>query len=118
MSLLGKLDLDVRTSRKFRPCQHGARASAQLAGAMSALRALLTFLVVADALQAGAIAGAGIDTYGLEPVPKTNRFLDLPNTVLTPHLGYVTHDTYEIFYGQTVENIVGWLKGEPVRVIG
>ena len=33
MSLLGKLDLDVRTSRKFRPCQHGARASAQLAGA-------------------------------------------------------------------------------------
>lgn len=73
---------------------------------------------LADALEAGTIAGAGIDTYGLEPVPKTNRFLDLPNTVLTPHLGYVTHDTYEIFYGQTVENIVAWLKGEPVRVIG
>lgn len=73
---------------------------------------------LADALEAGTIAGAGIDTYSLEPVAKTNRFLDLPNTVLTPHLGYVTHDTYEIFYGQTVENIVAWLKGEPVRVIG
>lgn len=73
---------------------------------------------LADALEAGVIAGAGLDTYGLEPVPKTNRFLDLPNTVLTPHLGYVTHDTYEIFYGQTVENIAAWLKGEPVRVIG
>jgi phosphoglycerate dehydrogenase-like enzyme len=72
---------------------------------------------LADVLQAGTIAGAGLDTYGLEPVPKTNRFLDLPNTVLTPHLGYVTHDTYQIFYGQTVENIVAWLKGEPVRVI-
>jgi len=72
---------------------------------------------LADALKAGTIAGAGIDTYGLEPVPKTNPFLDLPNTVLTPHLGYVTEDTYEIFYGQTVENIVAWLKGEPVRVI-
>lgn len=70
-----------------------------------------------DALRAGTIAGAGIDTYSLEPVPKTNPFLDLPNTVLTPHLGYVTHDTYEIFYGQTVENILGWLKGEPIRVI-
>lgn len=73
---------------------------------------------LADALRAGTIAGAGIDTYGLEPVPKTNPFLDLPNTVLTPHIGYVTHDTYEIFYGQTVENILGWIKGEPVRVIG
>jgi len=72
---------------------------------------------LADALRAGTIAGAGIDTYSLEPVPKTNPFLDLPNTVLTPHLGYVTHDTYEIFYGQTVENILGWLKGEPIRVI-
>ena len=72
---------------------------------------------LADALRSGNIAGAGIDTYGLEPVPKTNPFLDLPNTVLTPHLGYVTADTYEIFYGQTVENIVAWLKGEPVRVI-
>lgn len=72
---------------------------------------------LADALRAGTIAGAGIDTYSVEPVPKTNLFLDLPNTVLTPHLGYVTHDTYEIFYGQTVENILGWLKGEPVRVI-
>lgn len=72
---------------------------------------------LADALRAGTIAGAGIDTYSLEPVPKTNPFLDLPNTVLTPHLGYVTHDTYEIFYGQTVENILAWLKGEPIRVI-
>jgi len=72
---------------------------------------------LAEALRSGTIAGAGIDTYGLEPVPKTNPFLDLPNTVLTPHLGYVTQDTYEIFFGETVENIVAWLKGEPVRVI-
>lgn len=72
---------------------------------------------LADALRSGSIAGAGIDTYSVEPVPKTNPLLDLPNTVLTPHLGYVTADTYEIFYGQTVENIVAWLKGEPIRVI-
>ena len=54
---------------------------------------------LAVALREGAIAGAGLDTYGLEPVPKNNPFLDLPNTVLTPHLGYVTAETYEIFYG-------------------
>jgi phosphoglycerate dehydrogenase-like enzyme len=50
-------------------------------------------------------------------VAKTNPFLDLKNTVLTPHLGYVTEETYHIFYGQTVENIAAWLKGQPVRVI-
>ncbi|MCA8927271.1 MAG: D-2-hydroxyacid dehydrogenase family protein [Alphaproteobacteria bacterium] len=72
---------------------------------------------LAEALQQRRIAGAGLDTYGVEPVPKDCPFLDLPNTVLTPHLGYVTEDTYEIFYGETVENILAWLKGEPVRVI-
>lgn len=72
---------------------------------------------LADALRNGTIAGAGLDTYGTEPLPKTSPFLDLRNTVLTPHLGYVTHETYEVFYGQTVECILAWLKGEPVRVI-
>jgi len=72
---------------------------------------------LAAALRDGTIAGAGLDTYSVEPVPKTSPFLDLPNTVLTPHLGYVTADSYEIFYGQTVEDISAWLKGEPLRVI-
>ena len=72
---------------------------------------------LADALAAGTIAGAGIDTFSQEPVAKTNRFLDLPNTVLTPHLGYVTAETYEMFYGDTVECVAAWLKGEPVRVL-
>jgi phosphoglycerate dehydrogenase-like enzyme len=73
---------------------------------------------LAEALRNGTIAGAGLDTFGTEPVPKTSPFLDLPNTVLTPHLGYVTQDTYEIFYGQTVENILAWKNGSPIRVIG
>ena len=72
---------------------------------------------LAEALRDGAIAGAGIDTYSVEPIPKTSPFLDLPNTVLTPHLGYVTEETYQIFYEQTVENILAWLAGAPVRVI-
>ena len=72
---------------------------------------------LAEALQAGTIAGAGIDTYSVEPIPKTSPFLDLPNTVLTPHLGYVTEETYRIFYGQTIENITAWIAGNPVRVI-
>jgi phosphoglycerate dehydrogenase-like enzyme len=41
----------------------------------------------------------------------------LDNVAMTPHLGYVTDDTYDIFYRETVEDIVAWQAGKPVRVI-
>jgi phosphoglycerate dehydrogenase-like enzyme len=69
------------------------------------------------ALKAGTIAGAGIDVYDREPLPADHPLRAAPNTVLTPHLGYVTGDTYEVFYPQTVEAIRGFLAGKPVRVI-
>ena len=37
--------------------------------------------------------------------------------VLTPHIGYVSRDTYEVFYGQTVEGIAAYLAGRPTRVL-
>jgi phosphoglycerate dehydrogenase-like enzyme len=40
-----------------------------------------------------------------------------PNTLLTPHLGYVTAETYWIFYGQALEDIQAYLRGQPIRVI-
>ncbi len=42
----------------------------------------------------------------------------IDNAVITPHLGYVTQDTFRIFYRQTVEDIRAFLDGKPVRVIG
>jgi len=69
------------------------------------------------ALQDGAIGGAGLDVYGVEPLPADHPIRSLDNAILTPHLGYVTEDTYRIFYSQTVECIRGWIAGEPVRVI-
>ena len=41
----------------------------------------------------------------------------LPNVVLTPHLGYVTDDTYQVFYGEAAEDIEAFVKGAPVRVL-
>lgn len=70
------------------------------------------------ALREKRIAGAGLDTYDIEPLPRSHPFRDLDNVVLTPHLGYVTEETYRLFYPQTIENIAGWLKGAPVRVVG
>ena len=70
-----------------------------------------------DALQSGAIAGAGLDVFDIEPLPLDHPLRSIPNTVLTPHMGYVTDETYEVFYGDAVENIKTLLDGNPVRVI-
>ncbi len=70
-----------------------------------------------DALESGSIAGAGLDVYDIEPLPADHPLRDLPNTVLTPHTGYVTKENYELFFTATVANIRAWLDGEPVNVL-
>jgi phosphoglycerate dehydrogenase-like enzyme len=69
------------------------------------------------ALREGTIAGAGLDTYWDEPLPSGHPISVLPNTLLSPHLGYVTDSTYDVFYGQAVEDIAAFLAGAPVRVL-
>ena len=63
------------------------------------------------------IAGAAIDVYDREPVPKDHPFLELDNVVLTPHLGYVIEEALRINYGSAVENIRAFLDGKPIRLI-
>jgi phosphoglycerate dehydrogenase-like enzyme len=70
-----------------------------------------------SALRGGVIAGAGLDVFDTEPLPAGHPLRALPNTVLTPHLGYVTTRAYEVFYTHIVEDVVAWLDGSPVRVI-
>ncbi|RVU21699.1 D-2-hydroxyacid dehydrogenase family protein [Methylobacterium oryzihabitans] len=60
---------------------------------------------------------AGLDVFDAEPLPADHPLRGLPNAVLTPHLGYVTQDTYRIFYRDTVEAIAAWRRGAPVRVV-
>lgn len=70
-----------------------------------------------EALEAGAIAGAGLDTFDREPLPLDHPLRSLPNTVLTPHVGYVIEDGYRVYYEHAVEDIAAFLRGSPVRVI-
>ncbi len=70
-----------------------------------------------DAMQRGAIAGAALDVYDTEPLPDDHPLRGLENTVLTPHIGYVTEATYRVFYTEMVEDIAAYLAGEPIRVI-
>jgi phosphoglycerate dehydrogenase-like enzyme len=69
------------------------------------------------ALTDGTIAGAALDVYDIEPLPAGHPLRSAPNTVLTPHLGYVSEGSYEIYFREAVEDIAAFLDGEPVRVL-
>ena len=68
------------------------------------------------ALRSRTIAGAALDVYNIEPLPESHPFRSLDNVLATPHIGFVTEETYQTFYRDTVENIDAWLSGKPVRV--
>ena len=55
--------------------------------------------------------------YDKEPLPLGSPLRTAPNVLLTPHLGYVTEDTYRVFYGEAAEDIVAFAAGAPVRVL-
>lgn len=69
------------------------------------------------ALNEGWIRGAALDVFDTEPIPAAHPLLSTPNTVLSPHLGYVTQESYRQFYGGAFEDVKAWLEGSPVRVI-
>jgi phosphoglycerate dehydrogenase-like enzyme len=68
------------------------------------------------ALRAGSIAGAGLDVYDIEPLPPDHPLRLLPSVTLSPHLGYVTREMLSAFYSDTVEAVVAWLNGTPIRI--
>jgi phosphoglycerate dehydrogenase-like enzyme len=70
-----------------------------------------------EAVQTGIIAGAGIDVYDTEPLPPDHPLRFEPRILTTPHIGYVTEQTYKIFYPQAVDAIEAWHAGEPIRVL-
>ena len=69
------------------------------------------------ALKDGTIAGAGLDVYDVEPLPLDHPLRGLENTVITPHLGYVTDDNYRLYFDHAVDDIGAYLDGVPVRVL-
>jgi phosphoglycerate dehydrogenase-like enzyme len=70
------------------------------------------------ALQERRIAGAGLDVFWTEPLPKDHVVRRLDNVVLTPHLGYVVDENLKRFYENAVKNIKAWLAGEPLTPMG
>lgn len=78
-------------------------------------------IVSTDALVAAvassAIGGAALDVYDHEPPAADDPVRSTPGILATPHLGYVSREVYEVFYGEAVEDIAGFLDGRPLRRI-
>jgi phosphoglycerate dehydrogenase-like enzyme len=60
---------------------------------------------------------AALDVYDQEPLPLNHPLRSMPNTVLTPHLGYCVREVYAQFYGESVENVLAFLDGKPTRIL-
>jgi phosphoglycerate dehydrogenase-like enzyme len=69
------------------------------------------------ALRSRRIAGAALDVYDVEPLPADHPLRAEPRALLTPHLGYVTEQTYRAFYPGMVAAIETWLDGHPINLI-
>jgi phosphoglycerate dehydrogenase-like enzyme len=69
------------------------------------------------ALREKKIAGAGLDVFDVEPLPLDHPLRKMDNVVITPHLGYVSEQNYSGYFAGVVEDIRGFLDGNPVRVL-
>ena len=69
------------------------------------------------ALKSRRIAGAALDVYDQEPLPANHPLRGLDNVVITPHVGFVTEDAYRIYYRDTIEDVLAFLDGKPVRIL-
>ena len=83
----------------------------------TARAALIDQQAMLNALHDGKIGGAALDVYDIEPLPLAHPLMKAPNTLLTPHLGYVMQENYKITYTESVEDIEAWLDGKPMRVL-
>jgi glyoxylate reductase len=69
---------------------------------------------LADALQQGTIAGAGLDVTDPEPIPLDHPLLKAPNLVITPHIGSATTTARERMADIAVDNLLAGLAGQPM----
>jgi D-3-phosphoglycerate dehydrogenase / 2-oxoglutarate reductase len=71
-----------------------------------------------NALRAGRPGMAAVDVYEHEPLVDTNHpLLNMPNVVCTPHIGYVSHDEYELQFADIFDQILAYAAGAPINVV-
>src|SRR5262249_9329802 len=75
--------------------------------------AIVDNVALAAALEAGDLAGAGLDVFDIEPIPADHPLLACNQVVLTPHVADQTPEGMEILNGGAVDNVIAFLQGRP-----
>jgi phosphoglycerate dehydrogenase-like enzyme len=108
----------VPQTRRIVAARHFALMKPTACFVNTARGGLIDEAALVEALRARRFAAAGLDVYETEPLPADHPLRELDNVVLTPHLGYVTVESYELFFRGAVENIARYLDGEiPPRAL-
>ncbi len=79
--------------------------------------ALVDERALADALNTGRIAGAGLDVLSVEPPPSDNPLLHARNCIITPHQAWATRAARSRLMQIAVENVRAFLEGKPQNVV-
>ena len=78
-------------------------------------------LLAPDTLIAGLNRGrpgmAAIDVFESEPILQGHALLRLENCICTPHIGYVEQESYELYFGTAIDNVVNFIKGIPTNIV-
>jgi phosphoglycerate dehydrogenase-like enzyme len=77
-------------------------------------------LIDQAALLAAVIEGrlvAALDVFEREPLPANDPWRTAPNTILSPHLGYVVTGNMTALYKESADNLAAWLAGAPIRTL-
>ncbi len=72
---------------------------------------------LADALNAGRIAGAGLDVLTVEPMRSDNPLLTAKNCIITPHTAWASHEARDRLIGRVAENLRAWQTGKPQNIV-
>ena len=78
---------------------------------------LVDSAALAEALNAGRIAGAGIDTLEQEPPPANHPLVHAKNCYVTPHIAWATQDARQRLLDIVVDNVRAYLNGSPQNVV-